>query len=116
MNEAERDANAMQTRMDELKRKFAARMGVDLGQMREALARLGTGQPDDKGGALAQIHHLAHRACGTCGTLGLLALSDAAADLERRIEACPKDEMPGSAACVQIAAGIDKIAAQVELI
>ena len=62
--------------------------------------------------ALDQIHQLAHRACGTGGTLGLCALSDAAADLERLVEALPKDAVPGAAERAQIAARIDAVAEQ----
>ena len=80
--------------------------------MRDALARLDAGRGTDDRSALDQIHQLAHRACGTGGTLGLCALSDAAADLERLVEALPKDAAPGAAERAQIAAGIDAVAAQ----
>ena len=95
MNDGEGGEAAVQTRLNELVRKFVARTAFDLAQMREGLARLDAGDRDDNGKALAQIHHLAHRICGTSGTLGLCALSDAAADLERRIEACPARCDPG---------------------
>ena len=113
MNDVDRNSGAMQSRMNELVRKFISRTAFDLAQMREGLARLDCGERDDNGSALKQIHHLAHRICGTSGTLGLMALSDAAADLERRIEACPADAIPDKAERAQIAAGIDRIAAQV---
>jgi len=74
----ERDNGALQTRLNELVRRFVGRTSLDLAQMREGLARVEAG---DRSG-LAQIYHFAHRTCGTSGTLGLLALSDAAADLE----------------------------------
>jgi len=113
MNEGEPGAAAVQTRLNELVRKFVARTAFDLAQMREGVARLESAQGGDNGGALAQIHHLAHRICGTSGTLGLLALSDAAAELERRIEACPADTIPDTAERAQIAAGIERISAQI---
>ena len=113
MNGREPDVSAVLTRMNELKRKFIARTALDLAQMREGLAQLDAGQGNDKAGALAQIHHLAHRICGTSGTLGLLGLSDAAADLERCIEACPPEAIPGAEERAQIAAGIARISAQV---
>jgi len=113
MNDGEGGAAAVQTRLNELVRKFISRTAFDLAQMREGLARLDAGKRDDNGNALAQIHHLAHRICGTSGTLGLIALSDAAADLERRIESWPADAIPEPAERAQIAAGIDRIAAQV---
>jgi len=109
---SERDAGALQTRLNELVRKFVGRTALDLAQMREGLARVEAG---DRSG-LAQIYHLAHRTCGTSGTLGLLGLSDAAADLERRIAAFAQDAIPDTAERAQIAAGIDKIAAQVKLL
>ncbi|HEU5135358.1 MAG TPA: Hpt domain-containing protein [Steroidobacteraceae bacterium] len=109
MNDNQHSAPVLQTRLNELVRKFVARTALDLAQMREGLARLDAG---DRSG-LAQIYHLAHRTCGTSGTLGLLALSDAAAELERCIEACPPDALPGTAERAQIAAGIDRISAQV---
>jgi HPt (histidine-containing phosphotransfer) domain-containing protein len=111
VNDREHNAGAVQSRLTELVRKFIARTEADVVQMRDALTRLDAGPADDKGGGLTQIHHLAHRICGTSGTLGLMALSDAAADLERCIEGCAADTIPGAAERTRIAAGIDRIAA-----
>ena len=102
------DTAAVRTRLTELTRKFVTRTAGDVAQMRDALARLDAGDLD----ALEQIHQLAHRACGTGGTLGLCALSDAAAELERLVEALPKDATPGTAERAQIAAGLDAVAEQ----
>lgn len=110
------DAAAVKTRLAELTRKFVARTGDDVAQMREALARLDAGHGGDNGGALAQIHQLAHRACGTGGTLGLCAFSDAAADLERLIEAYPAGASLSVADRARMAAGIEAIAAQLALL
>jgi len=104
----ERDAMAVSARLTELTRKFVTRTAGDVAQMRDALVQIEAGDLS----ALAQIHQLAHRACGTGGTLGLCALSDAASDLERLIEALPKDAAPGAAGRAQIAAGLDAIAGQ----
>jgi HPt (histidine-containing phosphotransfer) domain-containing protein len=112
MNDREPDVSAVQTRLNELTRKFIARTALDLAQMREGLAWLAAGNGDDIRSALAQVHHLAHRICGTSGTLGLLGLSDAAADLERCIEAFPTDAIPDTEQRTQIAAGISRISAQ----
>jgi HPt (histidine-containing phosphotransfer) domain-containing protein len=99
-------------RLGDLARKFVARTGAEILQMRAALALLETG---DRSG-LPQILELAHRACGTGGTLGLLALSDAAGELERRAEACAAEGIPDAAERAQIAAGIDAMAAQLALL
>jgi HPt (histidine-containing phosphotransfer) domain-containing protein len=103
------DLNA---RMGDLACRFVARTGAEIAQMRAALALLEAG--DCSG--LSQIHQLAHRACGTGGTLGLLSLSDAAGELERRVEACAADAIPDAAGRAQIAAGIDAIAAELKLL
>ena len=100
-----KDAAAVKSRMLELTQKFVTRTTFDVAQMREGLARLGSGDP----GALELIHQLAHRACGTGGTLGLCALADAAADLERVVEAFPKDAVPGEVERAQLAARLDAI-------
>jgi len=107
----EADATAVRSRLAELTRKFVARTVGDVGQMRDSLARLDAGPDFDNGRALAEIHQLAHRACGTGGTLGLCALSDAAAALERLIQACPAGAVPDAAVRAEIAAHIDAIAA-----
>jgi HPt (histidine-containing phosphotransfer) domain-containing protein len=107
----ESDATVVRTRLTELTRKFVTRTAGDVAQMRDALARLGDGQSADALNALAKIHQLAHRACGTGGTLGLCELSDAAADLERLIAACPAGSVPDSEVRAEIAARIDAIAA-----
>jgi len=104
--------NDVNARMSELARRFVARTGTEVVQMRAALALLDAG---DRSG-LAQIHQLAHRACGTGGTLGLLVLSDAAGELERRIEACAKEGIPDAAERAQIAAGIEAVAAELALL
>ena len=103
---------AVKARLVELTSKFVARTIDDVAQMREALARLDAGNGADDPNALELIHQLAHRACGTGGTLGLSALSDAAGDLERTVEACPANALPDSAARAEIAARIDAMAAQ----
>jgi HPt (histidine-containing phosphotransfer) domain-containing protein len=108
---SERDALAVRTRLTELASKFIARTRDDVAQMREALARLDAGEQGDEPGALASIHQLAHRACGTGGTLGLCAVSDAAADLEHLIDACPAGAIPDAEVRAEIAARIDAIAA-----
>jgi HPt (histidine-containing phosphotransfer) domain-containing protein len=97
---------AVRSRLAELTRKFVTRTRDDVAQMRDGLARLEVSDVS----ALAQIHQLAHRACGTGGTLGLCALSDAAAALERLVEACPADALPDAAVRAEIAAAIDAIA------
>jgi HPt (histidine-containing phosphotransfer) domain-containing protein len=102
MNEAE-------SRMAELARRFLARTADEVEQMRTCLARVDAGDPS----GLEQIHQLAHRACGTGGTLGLCSLSDAAGELERRVEALPADALPGPAERGQIAAAIDMLAATI---
>jgi HPt (histidine-containing phosphotransfer) domain-containing protein len=109
-------AAAVKTRLAELTGKFVSRTGDDVAQMREALARLDAGHGGDDGSALAQIHQLAHRACGTGGTLGLCAFSDAAADLERLIEAFPAGAILSVAERARLAAGIEAIAAQLALL
>jgi len=106
------DATAVRTRLTELTLKFVTRTAEDVAQMRDALARLDAGRGADEPSALDQIHQLAHRACGTGGTLGLDALSDAAGDLERLVEALPRDVAPGAAERAQIAACVDAVAAQ----
>ena len=103
---------AVNARLAELVHKFVTRTDTELSHMRAALARLEAG---DRSG-LSEIHHWAHKACGTGGTLGLLALSDAAGELERRIEACAPDGILGAAERVQIGAGIDAVAAQLALL
>ena len=114
MSEAtQRDPTAVRTRLTQLTLKFIARTHEDLAQMRAALARLDAGHGDTDT-ALSQIHQLAHRACGTGGTLGLLALSDAAGELERLVEANPPGAIPGDSERARMAAGIDAIAAQLE--
>ena len=107
------DAAAMRRRLLELTSKFVARTLEDVVQMREALARLDAGQGADDPGGLELIRQLAHRACGTGGTLGLGALSDAAGDLERLVEACPANALPDAAVRSEIAARIDAMAAQI---
>ena len=106
------DPAAVEARLLELTRKFVARTQEDVAQMRGGLARLDAGDAT----ALAQIHQLAHRACGTGGTLGLCDLSDAAAALERLVEACPADALPDAAVRAEIAARIDAMAAQLALL
>jgi HPt (histidine-containing phosphotransfer) domain-containing protein len=106
---------AVNARMLELTRKFATRTTDDLAQMRAALARVGDGHDFD-GSGLELIHQLAHRACGTGGTLGLHALSDAAGELERLIEAFPPRTTPGAAERARIAAGLEAIAGQLALL
>lgn len=108
------DGSAMQTRMAELTRRFAARTRDEVGQMREALARLEAGE-DGKAG-LMRIQQMAHRICGTGGTLGLTVLSDTAASLERLIDMRPRHMIPGVTERAQIATAIDSIAAQIELL
>lgn len=105
------DAAAVKARLLELTRKFVVRTHDDVTQMRDGLARLDAGDVS----ALAQIHQLAHRACGTGGTLGLCELSDAAADIERLVEACPPDALPDAEVRAEIAARIDAMAAQLAL-
>ena len=102
--------------MLELTRRFVTRTGGDVAQMRDALARLEAGQKSEQAAALAQIQQLAHRACGTGGTLGLLALSDAAAALERLVEACPAEALPDAAVRTEIAVRIDALAARLDLL
>ena len=97
----------VESRMAELKRKFVARTSDEVQQMRACLARLDAGDRS----ALAQIHQLAHRACGTGGTLGLSNLSDAAGELERFVEALPEESLPGPAERAQIGAAIETLAA-----
>jgi HPt (histidine-containing phosphotransfer) domain-containing protein len=109
------DAAAVRARLLELTRKFLTRTGDDVAQMRQALARLDAGEGGDDPGALAEIHQLAHRACGTGGTLGLSELSDAAADLERLVEACPANSLPDATVRAEIAKRIDAMAAQLAL-
>ena len=111
------DTAAVRTRLAELTRKFVTRTAGDVAQMRDALARLDAGPVLGSDGAhdlsaLDQIHQLAHRASGTGGTLGLCALSDAAAELERLVEALPKDAAPDVAERAQIRAGVDAVAEQ----
>jgi HPt (histidine-containing phosphotransfer) domain-containing protein len=101
-------SKAVQTRLDELAQKFLARTTGDLALMREGLARVESGDP----AGLGQIQQLAHRACGTGGTLGLSALSDAAAALERTVEACPAGSLPDAEVCAQIAARIEAMASE----
>jgi HPt (histidine-containing phosphotransfer) domain-containing protein len=101
-------SEAVRTRLDELAQKFVTRTTGDLALMREGLARVESGDP----AGLEQIQHLAHRACGTGGTLGLRALSDAAAELERTVEACPAGSLPDEKVCAEIAARIDAMAAE----
>jgi len=96
--------------MLELAQKFIARTTDDVACMREALARLDAIPGGDDGSVLAQIQQLAHRACGTGGTLGLCALSDAAAALERFVEACPAGAVADAAMRAEIAARIDAMA------
>ena len=107
-----RDPAAVKLRLQELAQKFVTRTTQDLQRMRDGLARLDAG---DRAG-LDEIRQLAHRACGTGGTLGLFALSDAASDLERLIDALPLDVPPGAAECAQVAAGVDRFAAQLALL
>jgi len=106
------DAAAVMTRLLELTRKFVTRTSDDVAQMRDRLAQVEAGDP----AALAQIQQLAHRACGTGGTLGLCALSDAAADLERLVEACPAAALPDAAVRAEIAVRIEAMAAQLALL
>jgi HPt (histidine-containing phosphotransfer) domain-containing protein len=108
---SERDPAAVRSRLEELTSKFIARTGDDLAQMRAALARLDDAQGAGDDSALAQIQQLAHRACGTGGTLGLHALSDAAGELERLVEACPAGAVPDAGLRAEITARIDAIAA-----
>jgi len=108
----ESDAAAVKARLVELTRKFVTRTIEDVAQMRAALARLEAGETAGKDDALEQIRQLAHRACGTGGTLGLDALSDAAGDLERMVEACAGDARADVAVRAEIAARIDAMAAQ----
>ena len=103
---------AVNARLAELVHKFVMRTGTEISHMRAALARLEAG---DRSG-LSEIHQWAHKACGTGGTLGLLALSDAAGELERRIEACAPGGTPDAAERAQIGAGIDAVAAQLALL
>ena len=99
---------AVKSRLNELAQKFVTRTTGDVALMREEFARLAAG---DRGG-LEQIRHLAHRACGTGGTLGLGALSDAAAALEKAVDACPPDSLPDDVLRAEIAARIDAMAAE----
>ncbi|HYJ40795.1 MAG TPA: Hpt domain-containing protein [Steroidobacteraceae bacterium] len=112
----ERDATAVRTRLVDLTRKFVTRTTGDVAQMRDALARLEAVHGVVDLTALEEIHHLAHRACGTGGTLGLCELSDAAAALERLVEACPADAQPDAAVRAEIAARIDALATQLDLL
>ena len=98
----------MKSRLNELAQKFVTRTTGDVALMREDLARLVAG---DCGG-LEEIRQLAHRACGTGGTLGLIALSDAAAALEKAVDACPADSLPDDTLRAEIAARIDAMAAE----
>jgi chemotaxis protein histidine kinase CheA len=108
----ESDPAAITTRLLELSRKFVTRTHGDVTLMRDGLAQIEAGDP----AALAQIHQLAHRACGTGGTLGLCAVSDAAAALERLVEACPADALPDAAVRAEIASRIDALAAELDLL
>ena len=103
---------AVNARMTELVRKFVERTGTELAHMRAALALLEAG---DRSG-LSQLHQWAHRACGTGGTLGLLGLSDAAGELERRVEACVQNGIPDAAQRAQLCAGVDAVAAQLAVL
>ena len=108
MSEADTGAAAVKSRLSELAIKFVTRTTGDVTLMREGLARVEAGDPS----GLEQIQQLAHRACGTGGTLGLCALSDAAAALEKTVEACPTGSLPDARARAEIAARIDEMAAQ----
>ena len=101
-------SEAVKTRLNELAQKFVTRTAGDLVLMREGLARVESGDP----AGLEQIQQLAHRACGTGGTLGLGALSDAAAALEKTVEACPAGSLPGAEMRAEIAARIEAMAAE----
>jgi HPt (histidine-containing phosphotransfer) domain-containing protein len=108
MSNADREVVAIKSRLGELAQKFVARTTGDVALMREELARVDAGDP----GGLEQIRQLAHRACGTGGTLGLIALSDAAAALEKTVEACVAGTIPDVGGRAEIAARIDAMAAE----
>jgi HPt (histidine-containing phosphotransfer) domain-containing protein len=108
LNESGTGDVAVKSRLNELAQKFVTRTTGDVALMREDLARLAAG---DRSG-LDQIRHLAHRACGTGGTLGLSALSDAAAALEKAVDACPAGSLPDDVLRAEIAARIEAMAAQ----
>jgi HPt (histidine-containing phosphotransfer) domain-containing protein len=110
------DVAAVNARMAELVRKFVARTSGEVEQMRAALAALSAGHGDDNGAGLTLIHQLAHRTCGTGGTLGLHSLADAAGAIEQLVEACPADTIPAATTRAQIAASIDRLAAQLALL
>jgi chemotaxis protein histidine kinase CheA len=105
-------STALNAKMAELKQKFVTRTTAEVGEMRVALAQLVTAAENDQRSSVERIRQLAHRACGTGGTLGLCSLSDAAGTLEQLAESCLANPTSSDAARADLAAGIDRIAAE----
>ena len=92
-------------RMAELTERFVSRSHEDLARIRAGVTEAMRGD----GGALQKVREVAHRIRGTGGTLGLHSLGDAAAVLEKCIDAQIKTSVP---AIGDVKAAVELLAAE----
>ena len=94
--------DALQAHLDRLREKFAAELPQRLAEADGLLASLRSGDAE----ALKGLRLIAHRLHGTGGTMGFSALSEAAAALEARVDACLAAGGAGPEDLAAIAAGL----------
>ncbi|KGM35617.1 Hpt domain-containing protein [Inquilinus limosus] len=99
--------DALQAHLDRLRAKFAAELPQKLAEAETLLAALRAGD----GEALTGLRFVAHRLNGTGGTMGFVALSQAAAELEARLDACLKAGGAGPHDVTAIAEGLAAVKA-----
>ncbi|MGO1075487.1 Hpt domain-containing protein [Inquilinus sp. CA228] len=96
--------DALQAHLDRLRAKFATELPRKLAEADALLVALRAGD----GEALKGLRFVAHRLHGTGGTMGFAALSQAAAALEARLDACLQ---AGGAGPEDVAAIVAELAA-----
>lgn len=101
--------DALQAQLDRLRTKFAAELPQKLAEAEALLQALRAGD----GEALKGLRFVVHRLHGTGGTMGFTALSQAAAVLEARLDACLKAGGAGPEEVAAIAAGLAAVKAAV---
>lgn len=101
--------DALQAQLDRLRAKFAAELPGKLAEAETLLAALRAGDGD----ALKGLRFVVHRLHGTGGTMGFAALSETAATLEARLDACLQAGGAGPEDVAVIAAGLAALKAAV---
>jgi HPt (histidine-containing phosphotransfer) domain-containing protein len=97
---------AAKARMAELAAKFVERSSLELGLMRDNLAKLTAGEQGNEPEALDSLRHLAHRMSGTGATLGFDSLADCAARIEQLAGSSSTGGLPDADVLNLLEAGI----------